>query len=369
MLTRIYIDNYRCFTNFEWKPGKLVLIAGRNGSGQSTLLSALDDIQFVLASCEVDKCLTDDDLTRWDTRPRQLFEIDARIAGEDYRYRLVVDRDATSGKARIQEESLRTRAGSAALFEFAGGEVRLFTADGQISARFPADGARSPLTIVPWNDHDLIARFMFALTLDCYLLAPLPPALAAESTDEHLGLHRNAEDFVGWYRKRSGDSVRVGQLNQMLAKALDGFVGLRLIDSGRKAKLLQAVFASDTGSARSRIETTYDFDELSDGQRALILLYALLAFGAADRGTLCIDEPTNFVSLAEIEPWLRELEDRIERGDGQAFLISHNPEVINRLWQGHGVIFERDWNGPVRVRAMDESFGLPPAEVIARGAE
>ena len=255
------------------------------------------------------------------------------------------------------------------LFEFSAGEARLYGANGEVTARYPADGSRSPLGAVPHEDHDLVAGFVDDLTLDCYLLAPLPPGFESEADDATAGLRRDGRDFVAWYRQRSGDSVRVGELNRMLAQVLDGFIGLRLIDSGRKTKLLQAVFASRDASGRLSAETTYDLDELSDGQRALIALYALLAFGAADRGTLCIDEPTNFVSLAEIEPWLRELEDRVERGDGQAFLISHNPEVINRLWQGHGVIFERDWNGPVRVRAMDESTGLQPAEIIARGDE
>ncbi len=174
---------------------------------------------------------------------------------------------------------------------------------------------------------------------------------------------------MAWYRHVSGDSFRVSELTRTLAAVLDGFLGLRLEDSGRKAKVLQAVFGSREGGSVTN-ESVFDLDELSDGQRALIALYAILELGPPLRdGVLCIDEPDNFVGLAEIEPWLRALEARLEDHEGQVFLASHNAEVINRLWQGHGVIFEREPRGPVRLRPMDDSTGLPPAEVMARGLE
>jgi AAA15 family ATPase/GTPase len=41
MLTRLYIDNFRCFVGFEYRPGRTNLILGRNGSGKSSMLDAL----------------------------------------------------------------------------------------------------------------------------------------------------------------------------------------------------------------------------------------------------------------------------------------------------------------------------------------
>jgi recombinational DNA repair ATPase RecF len=41
MLTRLYIDNFRCFVNFEYRPARRQLIVGRNGSGKSSLLDVL----------------------------------------------------------------------------------------------------------------------------------------------------------------------------------------------------------------------------------------------------------------------------------------------------------------------------------------
>ena len=40
MLQRLYIHNFRCLQNFEFKPGEAssALLIGKNGSGKSTLV-------------------------------------------------------------------------------------------------------------------------------------------------------------------------------------------------------------------------------------------------------------------------------------------------------------------------------------------
>ena len=45
MLKRIYIDNFRCFVNFEYKPERKQLLLGANGSGKSSLLNAIRAVQ------------------------------------------------------------------------------------------------------------------------------------------------------------------------------------------------------------------------------------------------------------------------------------------------------------------------------------
>ena len=41
MITRIYIDNYKCLQNFEYKPKQFELIVGANGTGKSTVFEVL----------------------------------------------------------------------------------------------------------------------------------------------------------------------------------------------------------------------------------------------------------------------------------------------------------------------------------------
>lgn len=45
MLTRLYIDNFRCFVNFEYKPAMKQLLLGENGSGKSALLMAVSQLK------------------------------------------------------------------------------------------------------------------------------------------------------------------------------------------------------------------------------------------------------------------------------------------------------------------------------------
>jgi len=87
--------------------------------------------------------------------------------------------------------------------------------------------------------------------------------------------------------------------------------------------------------------------------------------------TICIDEPENFIALAEIQPWLLDLNDRVEDHGGQAILVSHHPELINLLAPEHAVIFSREHGGPVHIEPFRaEALGkLSPAELIARGWE
>jgi AAA15 family ATPase/GTPase len=52
MLKRIYIDNFRCFVNFEYKPEQMQLLLGANGSGKSSLLDAIRLVKALLKGYE-----------------------------------------------------------------------------------------------------------------------------------------------------------------------------------------------------------------------------------------------------------------------------------------------------------------------------
>ena len=87
--------------------------------------------------------------------------------------------------------------------------------------------------------------------------------------------------------------------------------------------------------------------------------------------TVILDEPDNFVSLRELQPWLIAVSDVVEEGHGQILVISHHPEFITQWAPRSGVQFVRDRMGPVRVEEFrgDPESVLAPSEVIARGWE
>jgi len=113
---------------------------------------------------------------------------------------------------------------------------------------------------------------------------------------------------------------------------------------------------------------SFRFDELSDGQRALIALYVLRWAVAGPGKTLVLDEPDNYVSLREIQPWLTEMTDlALGKGGPQLWIISHHPEVLNLLATDYGARFFREGAGPTRVERFKPAEGIDAAETVARG--
>jgi hypothetical protein len=111
-------------------------------------------------------------------------------------------------------------------------------------------------------------------------------------------------------------------------------------------------------------------DEISDGQRALIVLYSLVRLAAGQGYTLFLDEPDNYVALAEIQPWLIDLSDACGDRVPQAVLCSHHPELIDYLGADRGLLLQRESSGVTVSRTLRESTvenGLKLSERIARG--
>ena len=49
MVTRLYVDNFRCLVNFELKLDETNVLLGANGSGKTSVLDALRRIQNLVA--------------------------------------------------------------------------------------------------------------------------------------------------------------------------------------------------------------------------------------------------------------------------------------------------------------------------------
>ncbi len=100
-------------------------------------------------------------------------------------------------------------------------------------------------------------------------------------------------------------------------------------------------------------------------------LDVLLHCAVTQGRTLLIDEPDNFVALAEIQPWLLKLLDRVDEQNAQVILVSHHPELLNQLAGQGGVLLDRPNGGETRVLPFSppDDSGLTPSEIIARGWE
>ena len=100
----------------------------------------------------------------------------------------------------------------------------------------------------------------------------------------------------------------------------------------------------------------------------VILFYSVLHFLLVDGRTIIIDEPDNYISLREIQPWLQEAERRLA-DDGQLLIISHHPELLANYSAEDIFHFRRISEGVIRVEPIpvDQSSRLSLYERVARG--
>src|SRR5438128_58315 len=164
MLTRLYVDNFRALVNTDLPLGRRTLLMGSNGTGKSTLGDVLIRLQWVLfGQSKTDEIFSVDTLTRWQSVPRQRFELDATGPDGDYHYEMVVDhRKAASAdvpRTRILREALTID--SRPLFHFEDGLVHLYGDDYSAGPEYPFDSGRSALgTISARHDNQKLTWFL-----------------------------------------------------------------------------------------------------------------------------------------------------------------------------------------------------------------
>ena len=76
-IARLYVNNYRCFVNFELRPQRRSLLLGYNGTGKSSVLDVLHSIRrLVVTNVSVDEAFPIDTLSRFAESSDQRFELD-----------------------------------------------------------------------------------------------------------------------------------------------------------------------------------------------------------------------------------------------------------------------------------------------------
>ena len=336
------MPNYKSFVNFDLRLQDLTLLVGQNGTGKTAVLDVVYALRRLL---EGTARVTDrgvfppSSLTRWQERDIQVFRLEVELDGVAFQYRLDVEHDRRERRARIVLETLSRKEGP--LFSFERGDVQLYRDDHSKGAPFKSDWRESALArVVPIEKNLALTRFLEFMrgVLVCRLN---PPAFASEATGEDMILARDGRNFVDWYRHLLQERQHLNpEYIDMLRRVLGGLRGFRLEKVGVDTRVLSAIF----GEADEAHE--YKFHELSDGQRALIVLYAITFLTAGQGTVLFIDEPVNYVGLREIQPWLIELADACRAAFPQAVLCSHHPEVIDYLGGDRGVLLWRDGVGP-----------------------
>lgn len=365
MLTRLYIDNFRSLVNFELKLGSVNLLLGENGSGKTTVFDVLYRLrEFISGRERTGTAFPPHELTRWQTLGIQRFELELKTGQGVFVYSLTIEHDETRRRSRVKKENLTLD--NRLLFDFEDGTAKLYHDDFTSGPQYPFDWSQSGIGALQERP-DNRKLTSFRREIERFIITTIYPSLIeSESRQEENRLARDSSNFVSWYRFLSQEhQANLFELFNALKQVIPGFHSFSIKEMG-DARTLKVLIADGNGKGKT---LTYSFDELSDGQRALVALHALL-YGLKGEGAyLFLDEPENFVALREIQPWLTTLADFCGQEIEQAVLISHHPEIIDYLAASNGKWFDREPNTPAKIsdRPAQMVDDLKSSELIARG--
>jgi predicted ATPase len=360
MLTRISVDNYKCLVDFHLRLGREQLFLGPNGSGKSTVFDVLAALHRLhRGEARVDELFPASTLTRWQKRTLQVFELEALLEGSRYRYRLELSHDNEAGRSELHEEYLFV--GDVPLYTATSHRLGTVHLDNGVRSNFLTDSSRSGLgSLRGLAEAQRITRFVRWMDKLCVVRLE-PRQMTGRSDKEHTEPAENLANFASWYRHLAQERLNEAVvLRDTLRGVLEGFDALVLKSGGEGIRLLRSLWRRGPGTESPAAMDEYAFEELSDGQRALVGLYALLHFLAGTGATLCLDEPDSFLTAAEFQPFLQAL--RAQQGL-QALLTSHHPEALHVLAPEAGLSFERVAGGPARVTpvGLTAATGVPAA--------
>lgn len=365
MIKRIYIDNYKCLVNFEWKPDDVSLIIGRNGSGKSTLFEVLRDIQYFVNGRSPVGIFAGSTLTRWQKVDVQTFELDITGNGGTYTYKLEIQHQDTDVKQRVLRETVLYD--GKALYDSHLAEVQLFRDDFSAGPAFSKDWTQSGMPFLGNRGDNTRVTWLKEWFKRMLFVRLVPPAMLPTGSDVDTDLDTYGKNFVGWYRSYiTTDMNSTIKLYEMLRDTIDGFEGLMLDQVGDIYHLfVKGCVTLDKDSTPTYLK--FSFADLSDGERCLIALYTILQVLSRPDTTVCFDEPDNYLALSEIQPWLLELRSVVYQAGSQALIVSHHPEFMNLIADGNGHVFSRDNGAHIRVERFGGGNSISPSELVARG--
>lgn len=368
MIRRIYVDNYKSLVNFELRLEELTLLVGPNGVGKSAVLGVMLALRQLLSgTAKVDQpgIFSPSTRTRWQEVTVQVVEIEVALAPDVFVYRLEVEHDVSTFRASVRRELLSVK--GRPLFDFDAGTVKLYDDEHAPQPTYAAEQSESALARVPARPNNRRLTSFLELVRKLVVCGLYPGGFAAESSREEAGLDPEGANFTSWYRHISQEHQELmPEYTKALKEVLDGFRSIRLERVGGVARAFKAVFDQQGLAYELRL------DELSDGQRALLVLYALVYLTERQGVAIFLDEPDNYVALAELQPWLVRLSDACGATIPQVVLCSHHPELIDYLGGERGLLLGREASGVTTVKRLaDVELGatMRLSEVIARGWE
>lgn len=355
MLQRLYIHNFRCLENFEFKPGDTssALLIGKNGSGKSTLAQVFKIFQAVgRGTNRVGKLLKSGDFTLDRTNIPIRLEMEAMLSNHVFRYSLVLDLPERFKELRVLEEKLVLDEEIVYSRELAQVTIKRQGA-AQSEAKFNIDWHLIALPVIQDpSSSDALSAFRGWLS-NMIILAPIPRMMGGYADCETLEPQEDGNNFADWLSGILAQyPAAYSILTHHLQEIMPDLSGFRFERMGKDAKSLLVNFKSDAN------EHEFEFDRLSDGEKCFFLCAVVLAANRSYGPLFAFwDEPDNYLALSEVSHFVMALRQGFNKG-GQIIMTSHNEEAVRRFSNDSTwVVGRRSHLEPSIIRLLEE---LPP---------
>jgi energy-coupling factor transporter ATP-binding protein EcfA2 len=344
-----------------------VLLVGRNGSGKSSVRDALHAIRQIGTGRPLTEVISPSDFSLLSTENTLRFELEGTSTNaRSFKYHIAIEVGGFNAKSSVVSESFSYD--GELVFERDGAEVSLVLTPGA-SVVFDIDQATAAISVIEGasSKRGPIVEFRQWL-LYTLLLAPIPFAMRGESSGEDASPKWNVANFGAWYRGLVGQYPAAGgRILEILKEIWPELTNMVNQPTGKNSRSLELHFARADNSGFA-----VTFDDLSDGEKCLVLSATVIACAEFAGPILCFwDEPDNYLSIHEVGEFMIRLRKAIKNGS-QLIATSHNGEAIRKFSNENTLVLYRDNHAnptrpPKRASEISSKRGI--AEILAQGEE
>ena len=344
MLKSLYVDNYKSLVNFKIEFTDKNVLLGKNGSGKSTIFQVLHLLQLFLNGQErIETLIPAETLTKWQAVNIQSFEIKLSTEKGLFTYSLTVEQAEHLNSCRVKTEKVTYLETSKILFKSELGKAVLYNDSFEQGPEILTDWSLSGVSMVQERKDNKLLTFFINEMKKIIVCTPLPFEMKNIAEDEQSMLNTYCTNIAETYRYMLLSHTNlVSDLLQELKKIIPS---IETISFKEGAEIKRLRFTMRYKNKKF----DYLLSALSEGEKMLFLLYLIVKCYMPLGFSIFIDEPDNWLSLQEIQPWLSSVEDILEQTKGQCVIISHCSEVVD-YWAGsNGLWFSRLDYGATRL--------------------
>lgn len=337
MLQRLYVHNFRCLENFEltMKEMSSALLIGKNGTGKSTIATALEVLQSIGRGINrVGQLVKSKDFTRGRYDVPIRLEIEVLLDEKLYKYILALELPEKFKELRVFEEQLLV-AGNP-IYSRKEAQVTLYSSSQNRESQFLVDWHLVALPVIQeQSETDPLHTFKNWLA-HIIILAPIPSLMTGDSHGETLQPNRDGANIGEWFSGLLGRyPAAYRDVDKYLREVMPDFQDFLNELIGKEFKSLIVRFAENNATLN------VNFQDLSDGEKCFFLCAVVLAANKFYGSVFCFwDEPDNYLSISEVGHFITSLR-RSFKDSGQILVTSHNPEAIRKFSNENTFILDR----------------------------